>query len=44
VEDIKFELYETMAWEYVMLHDELFRNNEEDEGHDLDEHGNVMLD
>ena len=41
VEDIKFELYETMAWEYVMLHDELFRNNEEDEGHDPDEQGNV---
>jgi len=25
-----------------MLHDELFRNNEEDEGHDLDEQGNVL--
>jgi hypothetical protein len=41
VEDIKFELYETMAWEYVMLHDELFRNNGEDENHDLDDQANV---
>ena len=26
VDEIKFELYETITWEYVMLHDELFRN------------------
>lgn len=26
VDEINFELYETITWEYVMLQDELFRN------------------
>ena len=26
VDEINFELYEAITWEYVMLHDELFRN------------------
>ena len=30
VEDIKFDLYETMAWEYIMLQDEIYRNMGDD--------------
>ena len=41
IEDIKFELYETMAWEYVMYDDQLFRNNGDDDNQDLEDHGNV---
>ena len=37
VDEIKFELYETITWEYVMLHDELFRNAGEEEVHDMED-------
>ena len=39
VDEIKFELYETITWEYVMLHDELFRNTGDEEVHELEDNG-----
>lgn len=43
VDEIKFELYETITWEYVMLHDELFRNTGDEEVHDLEENNVSFL-
>lgn len=37
VDEINFDLYGAMSWEYIMLHDDIFRNIGEDEHHDIED-------
>ena len=43
VDEINFDISGSMSWEYIMLHDDIFRNIGEEEHHDMEDNSVIIL-